>query len=73
MKRELIKTKDGSHSIFIPEMDEQYHSKHGSIVEAKKVYVEYGLAAESGIWNPCLPSGTVESTNYVLLLEMGFD
>ncbi len=65
MKRELRLTKDGSHSIYIPEMDEQYHSMHGSIVEAEKVYVEYGLAAESGIWN-------LESGKTILLLEMGF-
>lgn len=43
MKREIRFTKDGSHSIYLPEMDEQYHSHHGSIVEAKKVYIEYGL------------------------------
>ncbi|MEJ6777745.1 MAG: tRNA (5-methylaminomethyl-2-thiouridine)(34)-methyltransferase MnmD [Crocinitomicaceae bacterium] len=43
MKRELIITDDGSNSIYIPEMDETYHSTHGAIQEAKHVFIEQGL------------------------------
>lgn len=43
MERELVITSDGSHSLYIKEMDEQYHSKHGAIAEAKKIFIEYGL------------------------------
>lgn len=43
MKREIISTGDGSVSIYIPELDEQYHSKHGAINEAIHVFIKMGL------------------------------
>jgi len=43
MKREIIITEDGSSSIFIPEMDETYHSTHGSIQEAAHVFLKNGI------------------------------
>lgn len=43
MKKQLIQTADGSHSFFLPEMDEQYHSKHGSIAESQHVFIQSGL------------------------------
>lgn len=43
MKREIIVTNDGSNSLYIPEMDETYHSVHGAIQEAKHVFIENGL------------------------------
>ena len=43
MKREVRITGDGSSTIYIPEMDENYHSTHGAIQEAKHVFIKYGL------------------------------
>ena len=43
MKREIILTKDGSSSIFLPEWNETYHSKFGAIQEAKHVFIINGL------------------------------
>lgn len=43
MKREIITTGDGSSTIHIPEWNEQYHSKHGAIQEARHVFIEMGL------------------------------
>lgn len=43
MKSELIKTEDGSHTLYIKEMDEQYHSIHGAIQESNHVFIEAGL------------------------------
>lgn len=43
MKREIIITKDGSTTIRIPEWDENYHSTHGAIQEAKHVFIKNGL------------------------------
>jgi len=37
-------TADGSTTIHITEWDEQYHSKHGAILEAKHVFIKNGLA-----------------------------
>lgn len=44
MKREIIKTLDGSTTIRLPEWDECYHSKHGAIQEAKHVFIKNGLS-----------------------------
>ncbi len=43
MKREIIITNDGSTTIRIPEWDENYHSTHGAIQEAKHVFIKNGL------------------------------
>lgn len=43
MKREVLLTKDGSHTIFVPELGEHYHSIHGAIQESNIIYIEAGL------------------------------
>lgn len=43
MKREIIRTADGSTSIHLPEWDENYHSKHGAVQEARHVFIGSGL------------------------------
>ena len=58
MKREIIKTSDGSTTIHIPEWNEQYHSIHGAIQEANHVYIQHGL--------------NYKTTNEIAVLEIGF-
>lgn len=36
-------TEDGSQTIYLPEMDEHYHSVHGAIQESLHIYIEQGL------------------------------
>jgi len=60
MERQLILTKDGSHSIYIPEQDVTYHSRHGAIQESMKVFISPGL----------LP--LMENQNELHVFEMGF-
>lgn len=62
MKRKFLKTGDGSITIHLPEWNEQYHSKHGAIAEAKHVFITSGLQY------------FVETTllNEVFILEIGF-
>jgi tRNA U34 5-methylaminomethyl-2-thiouridine-forming methyltransferase MnmC len=43
MKSELIMTEDGSHSLFVPEISESYHSTHGAIQESRHVFIDSGL------------------------------
>lgn len=43
MEKKIIKTSDGSSSVYIPEWDENYHSKHGAIQEAYHVFIKSGL------------------------------
>lgn len=43
MKREIIRTGDGSTTIFLPEWNEHYHSKHGAVQEALHVFIKTGF------------------------------
>lgn len=43
MKRTTLKTGDGSVTLHIPEWNEQYHSKHGAVAEARHVFIKQGL------------------------------
>ena len=43
MKKEIVKTRDGSNTIFVPEFDETYHSTHGAIQESLHVFIRSGL------------------------------
>ena len=43
MKREFLTTQDGSVTIHLPDWNEQYHSIHGAINEAKHVFLKHGL------------------------------
>jgi tRNA U34 5-methylaminomethyl-2-thiouridine-forming methyltransferase MnmC len=43
MKREILVTSDGSTTIHLPDLDEQYHSKNGSINETYHVFINSGL------------------------------
>lgn len=43
MERRIIKTGDGSVTIHLPEWNEQYHSKHGAVQEARHVFLKMGL------------------------------
>jgi tRNA U34 5-methylaminomethyl-2-thiouridine-forming methyltransferase MnmC len=42
-ERKILITEDGSHNIYVPELDESYHSTHGAIGESKHVFIENGL------------------------------
>ncbi len=40
---EIRVTGDGSKTIFLPELNETYHSTHGALREARHVFIEHGL------------------------------
>ncbi len=42
MKREISTTSDGSSTLFVPELDEHYHSVHGAIQESNHVFIDAG-------------------------------
>ncbi|CAL65484.1 tRNA (5-methylaminomethyl-2-thiouridine)(34)-methyltransferase MnmD [Christiangramia forsetii] len=62
MERKIIKTDDGSVTIHLPEWDEQYHSKHGAVQEARHVFLKMGLHHFLEINN----------TSELAILEIGF-
>jgi len=43
MQTQLILTSDHSHTIYLPELDETYHSQNGALAESRHVYIEAGL------------------------------
>jgi tRNA U34 5-methylaminomethyl-2-thiouridine-forming methyltransferase MnmC len=43
MKQELLITGDGSHTLFVPELNEYYHSTFGAITESGVVFIDAGL------------------------------
>jgi tRNA U34 5-methylaminomethyl-2-thiouridine-forming methyltransferase MnmC len=43
MNPELILTADGSHTLFVPQLNEHYHSTYGAIQESRHVFIEAGL------------------------------
>lgn len=61
MKKEIILTGDGSHSIALPDLNVTYHSIHGAIQESKHVFIEAGL-------NSFLNNATLQPLN---VFEMG--
>ncbi|MCF8232627.1 MAG: tRNA (5-methylaminomethyl-2-thiouridine)(34)-methyltransferase MnmD [Bacteroidales bacterium] len=42
MERKLITTSDSSHTIYLPEMEEYYHSTNGAIQESRHVFIRKG-------------------------------
>lgn len=43
MEREIKTTNDGSKTLFINELNENYHSHHGALQEAEHVFIKNGL------------------------------
>ena len=43
----LIITSDGSHTIYVPELDEHYHSIHGAVQESNFIYIQSGFETSS--------------------------
>src|SRR5210317_1200383 len=63
LKHKIITTADGSKTIQIEEWNEQYHSVHGAIQEAKHVFIKNGL------YHYCSANAV---SNVVSILEIGF-
>jgi tRNA U34 5-methylaminomethyl-2-thiouridine-forming methyltransferase MnmC len=60
VKTEIRETKDGSTTLFVPELNEHYHSVNGALQESVHVFIRAGL-------DYCLSRYEV-----VKLLEVGF-
>lgn len=59
----IIKTHDGSDTLFVPHLNETYHSIHGALQESKHVYIQSGLSYFSEQNNHINP---------IHILEIGF-
>jgi len=43
--RKIVITSDGSHTIYVPELDDHYHSVHGAVQESEHVFIKSGFDA----------------------------
>lgn len=68
MKREIRTTGDGSHTLYVHELDEPYHSIHGSIQESSHVFIEMGLHQIEGNTIRILECGLGTGLNLLLTL-----
>lgn len=41
--REVQQTADGSYTLYVPELDEHYHSVKGALTESQHIFIEMGL------------------------------
>lgn len=59
MRTELVITADGSPTLYIPELNEHYHSVHGAVQESMHVFIQAGLQER------------LRTRNTIRLLEVG--
>ena len=70
MQREIIVTEDGSHSLFVKDMGETFHSKHGAVQESAHVYIKNGLELIDKETINVLEYGFGTGLNALLTLEL---
>lgn len=81
MQAEIRLTEDGSHTLYVPEIGECYHSAHGAVQESIHIFIDAGLRMFLAAGKPdrfCAPacaeagSGTLKGKNMIKVLEIGF-
>ena len=45
LEHQIVTTKDQSHTLYVPELNEHYHSTHGAVNESEHVFIKNGLLA----------------------------
>lgn len=58
MQREIITTEDGSSTLYVPGLNEHYHSVHGAIQESRHIFIQAGIQ--------------YHGQNHIHILEAGF-
>ena len=69
MERKLKITEDGSHTLYVPELDEAYHSIHGAIRESMHVFIKHGLRTTTTADLRILEIGFGTGLNAILTLS----
>lgn len=68
MQHQIITTSDGSHTLFVPKLNEHYHSVNGAIQESQHIFINAGL---KHILND-LESNNSRNKPTINILEIGF-
>ena len=69
MERIIEKTDDGSATLFVPELNEHYHSTKGARTESQHIFIDMGLKASSATTQHILEIGFGTGLNAWLTLE----
>lgn len=69
MKKKIILTADGSHTLFVPELNEHYHSVHGAIRESRHVFTGEGFQKLNKIEIKILEVGFGTGLNALLTFD----
>lgn len=69
MKRIIEQTEDGSATLFVPELNEHYHSVKGARTESQYIFVDMGLKASAATSPRVLEIGFGTGLNALLTLE----
>ena len=69
MERIIEKTEDGSATLFVPELNEHYHSTKGARTESQHIFIDMGLKASAAISPRVLEIGFGTGLNAWLTLE----
>lgn len=69
MKRIIEQTEDGSATLFVPELDEHYHSVKGARTESQHIFIDMGLKASDAFYPRILEIGFGTGLNALLTLE----
>ncbi|MBC8592691.1 tRNA (5-methylaminomethyl-2-thiouridine)(34)-methyltransferase MnmD [Oscillospiraceae bacterium N12] len=69
MERIIEQTADGSATLFVPELDEHYHSVKGARTESQHIFIDMGLKASEASEPRILEIGFGTGLNALLTLE----
>ena len=69
MQRIIEQTADGSATLFVPELNEHYHSVKGAHTESQHIFIDMGLNATAAVFPHVLEVGFGTGLNALLTLE----
>ena len=69
MRRIIEKTEDGSATLFVPELNEHYHSVKGARTESRHIFIDMGLKASAVEHPQIVEIGFGTGLNALLTLE----
>ena len=69
MKRIIERTEDGSATLFVPELNEHYHSIKGARAESQHIIIDMGFKASTAFQPRILEIGFGTGLNALLTLE----
>lgn len=69
MKRIIERTEDGSATLFVPELNEHYHSVKGARTESQHIFIDMGFKASTAFQPRILEIGFGTGLNALLTME----